>query len=109
MALAESNGTPGFLDSVPAIVPVHGVVTANDGRKVAMACLVKLLFKLFQVTLTTLWWGITAIHEGMDADLDMVLLRQFDQSIEVGVVRVNAAIGKKPHQVEFASLAADVL
>lgn len=89
LALAQNHTLQGELDSLPALITVHGVVSANDGGDLAEANLLESLDELLHVASTGLGVGITAIAEEVDEDLgDAVGLGGLDEGVEVGLLGV---------------------
>lgn len=89
LALTQDHTLQGKLDSLPALITVHGVVAANDGGNLAKANLGKSLDKLLHVGSAGLGVGVTAIAEEVDEDLgNAVLLGSLDEGVEVGLFRV---------------------
>ncbi len=86
----------GLFHSLPAIITIHGPVTAANRDNSTKADVGKLLFQLLQVAGTAFRRRITAIHESMDADiLDADFLSHAHQCVEVGIVGMDAAIGQQ--------------
>ena len=89
----------------PTVVAVHSVVTSADGCNAASADFLALCFEFFEERLCALGRYITAIEEGMYIDfLDVVLLRHFEQRIEMVLMAVYAARRNEAHKVQGTAL-----
>lgn len=89
LSLAQDHALEGDLDSLPALIAVHGPVTADDGGDLANAELFKLADKLLHVSGTRLGIGITAVTEEVDVHLgDLVLLGSLQQGVQVVLLGV---------------------
>ena len=87
---------------VPDIVAVHGVESAAYGGYPAESHPVKLLLQFFDIALARLRRDVPAVHEAVDIHVVQPhLLCHFHQSVQVGVVRVHAAVGHESHYVQF--------
>lgn len=89
LALALDKTLHGDLDTLPPLVTVHGVVTADNRGDLADAELLDLVLKLLHVGGAGLGVGVASIAEEVDVDLgDLVLLGGFEKSIEVSLLGV---------------------
>lgn len=67
--LTLSDQIVGLGNSVPTVVPVHGVVAANDGGYATSAQFGKQFVEAFQAGFGAAWWGVTPIEEGVQVNL----------------------------------------
>ena len=89
-----------MLNAIPAVVTVHGVVTANDGRDATFAQRGKFLFECLQRTFGATRWGVTAIKEGVQVDFFCAAFGcQFNHRHDVIFVAVNATGRQQAHNV----------
>ena len=110
LGLAVDHGVEGLALALPALVAVHGVVAAVDGGHLAHAVLAHLLFELRDIAGAGSGRRVAAVHEGVDEDaLQAVLARRAQQRIEVILVRVNAAVGDQPEEMQLPSAFARAL
>ena len=104
-ALAGGVAVVGLFHALPALVSVHGVEAAGDGRDLTCSVFLELLLKLFYVFFRAGRGNVPsvqyAVHEHV---LKSALSRHADKSVEVLVVRMHAAVGKKAHYVKGVSL-----
>ena len=101
LALAVDHGGIGLLHTLPAVVPVHGVVAAHDGGNLAHADFLQLVHQFLDVVLAAGGGHVPAVHKAVDEHfLHAHALGHFQQSVQVGVVAVHAAVGQQAHQVE---------
>ena len=81
------------------------IVPAHDRGDLADADLLELLGKLVHKILARGGRHVAAIQEAVDIDLFKAhLLGHFNEGEQVGIVAVDAAVGKQAHQVEGAPL-----
>ena len=105
----------GALNAFPAVIAVHGPITARDGGNASVATgllgdLGQEGAELAHVAGTGLRVDVTAVHEGMDANgLDAMLGSHLDQSLDVVHVGVNAARAHKAHKVKGLALGLDII
>lgn len=89
LALSENHTLEGNLDSVPALVTVHGVVAANDGGNLSDADFLGLVEKLLHVAGAGLGVGIASIAEEMDVDVGNAnLLGHLEEGVKVVLLGV---------------------
>jgi hypothetical protein len=89
LSLAQNHALQGDLDSLPALVAVHGPVTTDNGGDLANAELVELADKLLHVSGTRLGVGVAAVAEEVDVHLgNLVLLGRLQQSVQVVLLGV---------------------
>ena len=100
-AFAVYEGSVGLLHAIPAVVAVHGVVTAGDGSDLAHAQLVQLCLQLVDVALAGIGGNVTAVHDGMNVNfLGAHILGHVQQAEQVLDVAVHAAGRQQAHQVD---------
>ena len=108
--VGEDHGVVGLGDALPAAVAVHGVVAAADGGDLAAVVFAHLLLQLFEISGAVGGQGVAAVHEGVDEDaIDAVLLRHFQQRVQMRLLRVHAAVGEQAEQMQPALAGARVL
>ena len=91
----------GHLDPVPAAIPVHRVVTADDVGDAAAFDAVHLVLQASQVGVRTPGRGIAAIEKGMKVDPAQAGSRhQVQQRVDVVFVAVHAAVGQEAEDVQ---------
>lgn len=89
LTLTKDQALEGELDSLPPLVTVHGIVTANNGGQLADTELLDGVQQLLQIAGARLWVGVTAIAEEVDVDLgDLVLLGGLEEGVQVLLLRV---------------------
>ena len=102
-----NHGAVGFLDALPAIVAVHGVVAADDGGNLADAVFAHFLFERAQEIDAAIGRGVAAVHEAVDENArDFIFAGHAQQRVEMFDVRVDAAIAEEAEEVELAGAAA---
>ena len=100
-ALAPGHGVIGPLHPIPALVPIHGVVTAHDGGDLSHADLPALGRQLLHVALAGGGGHVAAVQEAVDIHpAQAAALGHLQQGEQVGDVAVDAAVGQQAHQVE---------
>ena len=93
-----------FLDALPAVVAVHVIVSADDGRDPAHAEVAYALLELTDITRARRGRNVPAVHEAVHVHLfDVPALRHFEQSVEVRVHGVHAAVGQQADEVQRAA------
>jgi len=81
------------LDTLPALVTVHDVVTANDSGNITKANLLGLVKQLLHVQNGALGVGITTVAEEVNEDLgDLHLLGEVEQSEQMSDVGVDTTV-----------------
>ena len=91
----------GLLRSIPALVAIHGPVTAAEAGQSPDACLLKGVLNQGEGPQGALGGGVPAIGDGVDGHvLDAGRCRPVDQPAEMVDVAVNAAIGAEPQQMQ---------
>lgn len=79
---------------LPPFVSVHGIVTTNNGGNLAILLLGNKVEKLLHVYHCRPRSGVATVAEEVDIDMwDANFLGGLKESVEVGDVRVNTAIG----------------
>ena len=105
--LAVHDGAVGQLHALPAIIAIHGVVTADESGDLSDLQLAHLLLQLADEIAAAVRRRVAAVHEAMDEDfLDFLLLGHFEQREKMLDVRVHAAIAEQAEEVELALAAA---
>lgn len=93
LTLAVAQTLEGNLDSLPALVTVHGKVSADDGGDLTNLELLHGFDKLLHVVGARLGVGVTAITKEVDEDLgDVVLLGGLEEGVEVCLLGVLQAV-----------------
>ncbi|MNC29076.1 hypothetical protein D3C75_773130 [compost metagenome] len=104
-AFAVHHSAAGFLHALPALVTVHGIITALDSSDVANTQLLSLGNQLLHVLLGAVRRNVAAVQERMDVHfLQIFLLGQLQKCEQVRNVAVHAAVGQKPVQVELGAV-----
>ena len=99
-ALAQHHGVIGFLHAIPQVIAVHGPIAALDGGDLAHADFLDFGFQFLHVLDAAGGGHVASIHEAMDIHvLHAALLAHFQQSIQVGIVAMHAAVAQQTHQV----------
>jgi hypothetical protein len=99
----NSNSTGEFqiqrhlqLATLPSLVTVHGIVSANNCSDLTSANFLSRLEELFQVTGSALRVSIAAITKEVNEDLgDTNLLGELEQCIEVSLLGVDSTMADK--------------
>ena len=94
LAVALDDRVVGALGALPAAVAVHRVVAADDGRDPVGR-------ELGEVLCGRVRRDVAAVGEGMNPGS---LGGELEQCLEVVHVRVDAAVGHEPQQVDVAAL-----
>ena len=93
--------------AIPAIVAVHGVVTADQRGDATLAQLGKQGIEAFDGGLCAARGDVTAIQEGVQVDgFGTTLGGQLNHGRDVIFVAVDATFGQQPHDVHGLALAA---
>jgi hypothetical protein len=69
IALSLHHGSIGPLESIPAFVPVHGIIAPHDGGDLSYPYLVRNLQQFIQITFPAGRGSIPSVQEEMEADL----------------------------------------
>ena len=94
--LAFSNSIICKLHAIPVIVSVHGIITPHNRSNPADTYLLHLCIQLLSKFLTACRRSITSVQEAMNIYfIKTVSLRQLQQTVEMGIVAVNAAVRKQ--------------
>ena len=89
LTLAEVQALEGNLDTLPSLITIHGIVTADNGGKLTSANLLDGLKELLHVTSAGLGVGVATIAEEVDEDLgDASLLGGPEEGIEMCLLGV---------------------
>lgn len=89
LTLTKDQALEGELDSLPPLVTIHGVVTADNGGQLADTELLDGVQQLLQIAGARLGVGVTAIAEEVDVDLgNLVLLGGLEEGVQVLLLRV---------------------
>ena len=109
-ALAFDQQVIGLFHAVPALVAVHRIEAAADGRHLAGG-LLHLLLQLFHEAVTAARVGVAAVHEAVDesAVADTRLLRLGEELVEVLQAGVDAAVRAEAHEMELLPARLDIL
>ena len=100
-ALAEDHRIVRLLDALPRVVAVHRIKTAHDGGDAADADLFNFLFQLFDVFRGGIRRNVAAVEERMNINLGKaVQLGHAKQPVQMLLMRMHAAGGDKPHQMQ---------
>ena len=92
-------------NALPAVVSVHGVISAHDGGNLAYADFCQLVAELRNVIRAGSRRNVTAVEEAMHINLtEAVLLSHFHNGVEMGDVAVNAAVTHKTHKVQSTAV-----
>ena len=104
-ALAVHNSGVCLDNALPAVVSVHGVISAHDGGNLAYADFCQLIAELCDVIRAGSRRNVTAVEEAMHINLtEAVLLSHFHNGVEMGDVAVNAAVTHKTHKVQSTAV-----
>ena len=88
-------------DALPAPVAIHRVVTAVHRGDFAGVVLTHFLLQLFEIAGAVGGQRVAAVHEGMNEDaVHAVLLRHFQQRVEMSLLRMHAAIGDQAEEMQ---------
>ncbi len=99
--LAGDHGAVCLLDAVPAVVTVHGVVTADHRGDPAAAKARDLVLEVAQIVGAALRRGVAPVQQAVHENLgDALALGHFDEGVKMGVVGVHAAVGEKTGEVQ---------
>ena len=99
-----------FSNALPAAISIHGVIAAADRGDFAAVVLAHLLLELLEISSTAGGERIAAVHESMNEDaINTLLLGHFQERIKMIDVRVNAAVGDEPEDVQAAATRTCVL
>ena len=100
-ALAIYDEVVGQFDSVPMLVTVHSIISADDGGHHAGASCLHMLLQVDDKALAGHRVGVAAVHEAVDVAVgDAIQGGDIDELLEVVKRRVNAAGGREAHQVQ---------
>ena len=96
-----------FLDALPAIIAIHGVVTAADGCDLPNSVLAHFLLELPQKIDAAIGRRVAAVHKAVDKNaLDFIFAGHPQQREKMLDVRVDTAVTHKPHEVKLPLAAA---
>ncbi len=97
------------LHSLPTLVAVHGIVTADDRRDLARA-LRQMRLDVGDEALAALGIGVATVHEAVhEGILDAIMSRYVAKFVEVFYRRVNAAVRRQAHKMNVRALLLGVL
>ena len=101
-AVGEGDGAIRFFDALPAIVAVHGPVSAGDCGDLADADLLHFCFDGADEFEAGIWGGIAAVGEGVQEKLlrGHGVLAEFETGVEVFEEAVDAGVGGDAEEVE---------
>ena len=99
-----------LFDAIPVVVAVHRIVSAREGRKLAVAELFHFVEQLLYIVHGRGGRRVTAVQEGVDVSLGYaVALCHFKEGKQVRDVAVYAAVRQKPPQVQLFTVLCSVL
>lgn len=88
-----AHALEGNLDALPALIAIHGEVTANNSGNLANANLLQVVDELLHVTSTRLGVGIAAVAEEVDEDLlHTICLGCAQESVQVSLLGVLSCV-----------------
>ncbi len=91
----------GFFHTLPAVIPVHRVITSHHACDLTHTNLFHLFFQLFYVFLAGCRRRITSVQEAVYIHLLNALpLRQLQQSVNVFIVAVHASVGYQSEHMQ---------
>ena len=97
-------------DAFPAAIAVHGVITAVYGCDLPRVVLAHLLLQLLEVACAICGQRVPPVHEGMHENaVHALLLRHFEQRVKMRLLRVHAAVGDQPEEVQTPAAASRML
>jgi hypothetical protein len=101
LTLTLHDSLHGHLDALPPLVPVHGVVPADNGRQLPNALLLKEGQQILQMALAALWVCVPSIAKEMHKHLGHAnLLGDLDQCLQVIDVAVHTAVANQTQQMQ---------
>ncbi len=100
---ATGDDVVGFLDALPAIVAVHGVVAPDDGANAHPLEGLDELFHLLDVIERRLGCDVAAIGKRVDAHLGATVDGHLDGGLHVVDMAVYTAVGKQSEHVHGAA------
>jgi len=94
-----------FLDTLPAFIAVHRIVTADDRSDLAPGNL-QMVPQTLDETLTAARIGVAAVHEAVDESLvtDTVLLGDIAQFEQVVQRAVHPSVRQQPHEMHLLAV-----
>ena len=102
-AFAEGERSVCFLYALPAVVTVHSVISSGDHAELAYADLIHLILQLLREISAALGRSVAAVKESMYKDLvQSVPLCHLKQSVHMGIVAVNTAVGQQAVHMQLA-------
>lgn len=102
LTLAVDQAVQGEVESVPPLVTVHGVVTANNRSQLANTKLLDGVHQLLHVAGAGLGVGVTTISEEVDVDLgDLVQLGSLEEGVQVLLLGVLIKVELLEHHPFF--------
>ena len=101
LGLALDHRVESLFLPFPAAVAIHGVVAAGNAGQLA-AVLAHLLLQRGDIAGAAGGQRVTSVHKGVDEDLrDALLLGSFEQRVQVLLMRVDAAVGNQPEEMQL--------
>jgi len=89
LTLTKNHSLESKLVSLPSLIAIHGIVTANDRGDLSGTNLLELGNELLHVCSAGLGVGVTAIAEEVNVDVgDAGILGSLEQGVEVGLLGV---------------------
>lgn len=103
LTLTLDETVQGNGDTLPSLITVHSIVSADNGSDLTKTNRLGLVEKLLHVTSSRLGVGITAVTEEVDVDLrNAHLLSNIEKNEEVVHVSVDTTVGNETEKVESA-------
>ncbi len=101
LALAIYHGGISLFHTLPAVIAIHGIVTAHYSGDLANADFLKLFLKLLHIGLAAAGGDVTAVQKAVNVDLcKLHTLCHFQQGVKMAVMAVYTAIGQQPHEMQ---------
>ena len=99
-ALALGKCVVSKLNTIPAVVTVHCIVTSGNNTNLTYAKLIHLCLKLLDISFSGCRRCVTAVKEAVYVNfLKSFILRHLKKSEKMGDVAVNTSIRKKSHKM----------
>ena len=99
-ALALGKCVVSKLNTIPAVVTVHCVITSGNNTNLTYAKLIHLCLKLLDISFSGCRRCVTAVKEAVYVNfLKSFILRHLKKSEKMGDVAVNTSIRKKSHKM----------
>ena len=109
-AFTQGQRVVGPLHTLPAFVAIHGVKTAAHRGDAPAAEFFHEVFQLFDIGYAAGRRRVAPVHEGMHENLAAAaLFDRPDQRFQMFDMRVDAAVGEKPHQMQAPAACAQIV